>query len=250
MNNISQVDVLILAGGKGTRMGSLAEKIPKPMVRLGNKPMIVRIMESYSLQGFKNFIILTGYKQDFFKDYFSNLLIYGNDVEINYAKNKIQYFSENYHDWKVKVIFTGIESNTGERIKKAFKFIESDLFHITYGDGLSDINFKTLIKNHINSNNVLTITAINPPTKFGELKIKGDKVLSFEEKPRLSEGYINGGFMIANKNLFSYLGNNKMLEREPMQKLASEDKLGVYKHDGYWQCFDTAKDVALFKDFD
>ncbi len=241
------MDVLILAGGKGTRMGSIAEKIPKPMVRLGSKPMILRIMESYATQGFKSFIILTGYKQEIFKDFFSNLLNYGNDIQIDYSKMKVKFFSENYSDWKVKVIFTGIESNTGERIKKARKFIDTELFHITYGDGLSNVDFKSLIKTHKEGDNILTITAVNPPTKFGELRIKYNKVESFEEKPKLSAGYINGGFMIANNKLFSYLGDDQMLEREPMQKLAKENNLGVYKHDGYWQCFDTAKDISLYK---
>ncbi len=248
MRSFLSVDVLILAGGKGTRMGSITEKIPKPMVRLGSKPMILRIMESYSIQGFKSFIILTGYKQEIFKDYFSNLLNYGNDIQIDYSKNKINFFSTNYSDWKVKVIFTGIESNTGERIKKAQKFIETDLFHITYGDGLSNVNLQNLIRIHRESDNVLTLTAINPPTKFGELKLKDNIVESFEEKPKLSEGFINGGFMVSNTKLFKYLGNNQMLEREPMQRLAKENNLGVYKHNGYWQCFDTAKDISQFKE--
>ena len=121
---------------------------------------------------FKSFIILTGYKQEIFKDFFSNLLNYGNDIQIDYSKMKVKFFSENYSDWKVKVIFTGIESNTGERIKKARKFIDTELFHITYGDGLSNVDFKSLIKTHKEGDNILTITAVNPPTKFGELRIK------------------------------------------------------------------------------
>lgn len=240
------MQVIILAGGKGTRMGSITEKLPKPMVRLGNKPMIVRIMEHYSLYGFNNFLILTGYKQDIIKDYFSNLPLNNCDVEIDYSSKKVNFLNNKYSSWKVKIINTGLETNTGMRLLKASKHIEDDYFHLTYGDGLSDINLEKLIENHKANKKLLTITAVHPPTKFGELIFKDDKVISFEEKPKLSEGFINGGFMVSDKRLLKYIKGDVMLERTPMKNICAEGQMNCFIHKGYWKCFDTAKDVKNY----
>lgn len=242
------MQVIILAGGKGTRMGSISEKIPKPMIRLGNKPMILRIMEHYSFYGLNDFLILTGYKQDIIKDYFSNLPLKNCDVEINYSLNKINYFNNIYESWKVKIVDTGLESNTGLRLLKAKNYITDGFFHLTYGDGLSDINISDLTNFHLKEKKLLTITAVNPPTKFGELEIQKNRVKSFEEKPKLSQGFINGGFMVSDKRLLNEIDGDVMLERDPMIKLCQKGEVASFIHKGYWKCFDTAKDVKAFEE--
>ncbi len=242
------MQVIILAGGKGTRMGNITEKIPKPMIRLGNKPMILRIMEHYSLYGLNDFLILTGYKQDIIKDYFSKLTLNNCDVEIDYSNNKINFFNNIYKSWKVSIIDTGLNSNTGLRLLKAAKYIKDDFFHLTYGDGLSNQNIKELTEFHIKKGKILTITGVNPPTKFGELVMENNLVKSFEEKPKLSKGLINGGFMVSDKRLLDEIKGDVMLERDPMVNLCQKNEMNCFIHDGFWKCFDTAKDVKSFKE--
>lgn len=242
------MQVIILAGGKGTRMGNITEKIPKPMIRLGNKPMILRIMEHYSSFGFNDFLILTGYKQDIIKDYFSKLPLNNCDVDIDFSNNKIEYINNTFQSWKIKIIYTGLNTNTGLRLVKAKKYINDDYFHLTYGDGLSDVNIKDLTEFHIKKKKLLTITAVNPPTKFGELLIEDDLVKSFEEKPKLSKGFINGGFMVSDKRLLNEIKGDVMLERDPMVNLCKRNEMNCFIHSGYWKCFDTAKDVKAFEE--
>ena len=242
------MQVIILAGGKGTRMGAITEKVPKPMVRLGNKPMILRIMEHYSLYGFNEFLILTGYKQDIIKDYFANLPLNNCDISINYSNNTINYFDNIYQSWQIKIIDTGLNTNTGLRLLKADKYIKEDYFHLTYGDGLSNVNIKELTEFHLKMKKILTLTAVNPPTKFGELLIENNLVKSFEEKPKLSKGFINGGFMVSDKRLLNEIKGDVMLERDPMVNLCKKDEMNCFIHDGFWKCFDTAKDVKSFKE--
>ena len=242
------MQVIILAGGKGTRMGNITEKIPKPMIRLGNKPMILKIMEHYSLYGLNDFLILTGYKQDIIKDYFSKLPLNNCDIEIDYSKNKIEFFNNTFCQWNIKIINTGLNSNTGLRLLKAEKYINDDYFHLTYGDGLSDININELTKFHIKQKKILTITGVKPPTKFGELVIKDNVVKSFEEKPKLSKGIINGGYMVSDKRLLNEIEGDVMLERDPMVNLCKRNEMSCYIHNGFWKCFDTAKDVKSYKE--
>ena len=242
------MQVIILAGGKGTRMGAITEKLPKPMVRLGNKPMILRIMEHYSLYGLNEFIILTGYKQDIIKDYFANLALKNCDIRINCKDNTIDYFDNIYKSWQITIIDTGLNTNTGLRLLKADKFIKDDYFHLTYGDGLSNVNIKELTDFHLKTKKILTLTAVNPPTKFGELLIDNNSVKSFEEKPKLSQGFINGGFMVSDRRLLKEIVGDVMLERQPMINLCNKDQLGCFIHKGFWKCFDTAKDIRNYKE--
>ena len=242
------MQVIILAGGKGTRMGNITEKVPKPMIRLGSKPMILRIMEYYSSFGFQEFILLAGYKQEIIKDYFANLNLNNFDVEIDFKNKSLNFYGSKYDSWNVKIINTGLETNTGARILKAKKFITSNLFHITYGDGLSNVNLSELVKHHNSQNKIFTITAVKPPTKFGELSIDNSLITSFEEKPKLSKGFINGGFMVTDKRIFDFIKGDVMLEREPLREICRLENLNAYNHEGYWQCFDTAKDVGTFNE--
>ena len=226
---MNDTPVVILAGGYGTRLSEYTSKIPKPLVKANNKPLIWYIMTHYSKYGFNNFIICLGYKGKYIKDYFDKLFL--NEKFKKKAK------------WKVKLINTGLNSLTGTRIKKIQKEIKTDYFLLTYGDGISKINFKKLIQYHLKSKKIITFTAVRPPARFGELKLKNNKVIDFNEKPQLNQGWINGGFFVMNYKIFKFLGKkNSMLEREPMQKLLKSKNINAYKHKKFWMCMDTLRD--------
>ena len=218
--------VVILAGGLGTRISEYTKKIPKPMVKIFNKPLIVYIMNHYSKFGFKNFYIAAGYKQEVLK----------------------KFFKKKLYDWNVKIIDTGQKTMTGGRIKRLKFLLENETFLLTYGDGLSNLNLSQLIKFHYKSKNIATLTAVRPPARFGAIKITGKKVKYFKEKSYLDEGWINGGFFVFEPKIFKYLKNDlTYLEREPMQKLSKQKLLGAYKHKGFWQCMDTKRDKEILE---
>jgi len=211
--------VVILAGGKGSRISFYTQKIPKPMIKIGNMPLLIHIMKIYNYYGFNEFIIAAGYKSKVIKDYFTR-----------YKKFK-----------NIRVIQTGVNSMTGERISKLKKFLEKDEnFLLTYGDGVSNLNLKSLIKFHLKHKKIATMTAVRPPVKFGELTMgKNNKVKKFVEKPQLNKGWINGGFFVLNRKIFKYLkGNNLVFEKKPLSKLCENNELRAYLHNGYWRCMD------------
>ena len=211
--------VVILAGGKGSRISFHTQKIPKPMIKIGKIPLIVHIMNIYSFYGFKEFIIAAGYKAQVIKDYFSRFKKFKN----------------------IKIIQTGTNSMTGERILRLRKHLEGDEnFLLTYGDGVSNLNIKNVINYHLKHKKIATMTAVRPPVKFGELTIgKNNRVKKFVEKPQLKKGWINGGFFVLNKKIFKYLkGNNLVFEKKPLSKLCKEGELRDYVHNGYWRCMD------------
>lgn len=219
---------VILAGGKGTRLAEYTNKIPKPMVRVKSKPLITYIIDHYLKFGVKEILIAGGYKHHLLKKYFL----------IN--KKKYPY---------VKVLNTGLNSLTGKRIAKLKKnFKKDENFFLTYGDGVSDVNLSKLLKRHQASNKICTLTAVRPAARFGELKINGNKVYSFNEKPQLKQGWINGGFFVFNYKIFKFLNKkNEMLEREPMQKLLKKNSVNAFKHNGFWMCMDTLRDKILLE---
>ena len=218
--------VVILAGGLGTRLSEYTKKIPKPMVKVKNKPIITHIMEHYAKFGFKNFYIAAGYKQQTIKNYFKNKKF----------------------DWKIKIIDTGQKTMTGGRLKRLEKYLKNETFLLTYGDGLSNVNIKKLIKFHKNNNAIVTLTAVRPPARFGAIKIKGKKVSYFKEKSRLNEGWINGGFFVMEPNIFRFIKNDKtFLEKEPLSTLGRKNKLNAFKHNGFWQCMDTIRDKEILE---
>jgi len=217
--------VVILAGGKGSRLSELTRKIPKPMVKIGSKPIILRIMKHYFKYGFNDFIIATGYMGNVIKKYF-----------------KSKSFK---YKWKVRCVDTGLNTMTGGRLKKLEKFL-GDTFLFTYGDGLSNVNLNKLIVFHKKKENIATLTAVRPPARFGGVKLIGDKVKFFREKSSLDEGWINGGFFVFNKRIFKYLkSNNTILEKEPLEKICKLKKLGAFKHHGFWNCMDTLRDKEV-----
>ena len=217
--------VVILAGGKGTRLSEYTKLIPKPMMKIVKIPIIVRIIKYYYKFGFKDFIIATGYKKKVIE----------------------KYFSKNLKSLNIKTIDTGLNSMTGGRIKFLKNFLNST-FLLTYGDGLSNVNLKKLIKFHKQNKYFVTLTAVRPPARFGGIKISGKRVKYFKEKSKLDEGWINGGFFVMEPKIFNYIKNSKtILEQYPLEKLSSQKKLGAYKHNGFWQCVDTIRDKELLE---
>ncbi len=218
--------VIILAGGFGTRLGEVTEKIPKPMVTLSGKPIIWHIMDLFASYGHKDFYIATGYKEEIIS----------------------KYFVDNPTDWNVNTINTGLNTMTGGRAKLISKHIGDEPCFLTYGDGLSNINIDKLLDFHIKNNKIATISAVRPTARFGELYLDGDVVLSFKEKPQLQKGWINGGFFVLEPKFFSYIEDHQtMLEREPIEKITEEKEMVAYKHEGFWQCMDTRRDWELLQ---
>jgi glucose-1-phosphate cytidylyltransferase len=218
--------VVILAGGLGTRLSEYTKKIPKPMVKINSTPIIVHIMKHYSKYGFKNFYIAAGYKQKIIKNYFKNKKF----------------------DWKIKIVDTGQKTMTGGRLKRLEKYLKNETFLLTYGDGLSNVNIKKLIRFHNNNKAFATLTAVRPPARFGAIKIKGKKVTYFKEKSRLNEGWINGGFFVMEPKIFDFIKSDEtFLEKEPLSKLGNKNKLNAFKHNGFWQCMDTVRDKEILE---
>lgn len=218
--------VVILAGGLGTRLSEHTKKIPKPMVKIKNFPIIVHIMKHYVKFGYKEFYVAAGYKQAIIKNYFK--------------KKKF--------GWKINVIDTGQKTMTGGRIKKLYQYLKDDRFFLTYGDGVSNVNLKELLNFHKNNKGVATLTAVRPPARFGVIKIKKNKVTYFKEKSSLDEGWINGGFFIFEPEIFEYIkSDSTILENEPLSILGSKKKLNAYKHYGFWQCMDTVRDKEILE---
>ena len=237
--------VVILAGGLGSRLGSLTSNIPKPMIMIKDKPIIYHIMETYSSYGFNDFIIALGYKGDIIKEYFKNFYSKNNDLQINLSTNKVKYLNKINKNWEIKLIDTGEDSLTGTRLKKLYVYLKNEKnFMLTYGDGLSNVNLKQLLKFHKENKKIATLTAVRPPARYGELSINGNLVQSFKEKKQLNRGWINGGYFVFNSKIFDYLDMNKniMLEKDPIDKLVKVNQLNAFKHEDYWQCLDTPRD--------
>lgn len=238
--------VIILAGGWGTRLGHLTELIPKPMVKIGNRPILWHIMKIYSHHGFNDFIICLGVKGDVIKDYFYHYEIKNNDFTIDLSNKNVKFY--NKHDeinWKVTLIDTGLNTLKGGRIKKVEDYLDPDMNMVTYGDGVADLNIKKLVDFHKSHGKTITITGVKAPSRFGELIEKEGKVVSFKEKPQMSVGLINGGFMVFNNNLLEYLtpDDNCDFEIGALEKLSKEGEVMVYKHEGNWECMDHERDL-------
>jgi len=218
--------VVILAGGLGTRLAEYTKTIPKPMVKILSVPIIERIIRHYNKFGFEDFLIAGGYKQNVLKKFF---------------KNKLRNLN-------IKVVDTGKKTMTGGRVKRLEKYLKKDRFMLTYGDGLSNVNLKELLKFHSKTKNYVTLTAVRPPARFGGIKIKGKKIKYFKEKSHLDEGWINGGFFVMEPKIFNFLKNdNTILESFPLENICKINKLGAFKHNGFWQCMDTKRDKQLLE---
>ena len=237
--------VVILAGGLGTRLSEETNLIPKPMVEIGGRPILWHIMKIYSYWGFNEFVVLTGYKSHVIKEYFINYYARYSDITVDMAQNAIEIHNHRTEPWKVTMLYTGQDTMTGGRLLKAQRVLGNERFMLTYGDGVGDVNIPELLEFHNKSNKIVTITAIQPTGRYGSMAIESDSsVSSFWEKPQGDGGWINGGFFVMEPGVFAYLtnGNATILEREPFEKLAAEDKIAAFKHKGFWKSMDTLKD--------
>ena len=244
--------VVILAGGLGTRLSEETSLIPKPMVLIGGRPILWHIMKTYSYYGFNEFVILTGYKSHIIKDYFINYYTRYSDITVDMAKNAVEIHKTRTEPWKVTMLYTGQETQTAGRIKRAQNYIGDERFFLTYGDGVSDVNISDLLEFHINSGTYATLTAVQPVGKFGNLELDNDNVVSkFEEKPEEHGSWINGGFFVLEPEIFNYIrsdGNDMPFERDPLINLAKDSNLAAFKHHGFWKPMDTLREKTDLTD--
>lgn len=237
--------VVILAGGFGTRISEESDAKPKPMIEIGNMPILWHIMKYYSYYGFHDFIICCGYKANLIKDFFANYYLHTSDVTFDFSKGgNLEIHNNKAEPWKVTLVDTGLNTMTGGRIKRIEPYIEEDNFMLTYGDGLADVDLPSLLKCHYDSGRIGTLTAVHPESRFGMLDMdERDGVLAFREKAKVDAGWMNGGFMVMNRKIFQYIkGDDTMFEKEPLEQLVVEGQLQAYKHYGFWQCMDTLRD--------
>jgi glucose-1-phosphate cytidylyltransferase len=236
--------VLILAGGFGTRLSEITELRPKPMVEIGEYPIIYHIMKIYSYYGYNDFVVLLGYKGYLLKEYFTNFFLHQNDVTIDLRTNKIDVHNNYSEDWKVTLLETGINTMTGGRIKRAKEYIGNEPFMCTYGDGVANINIKELVDFHRRNKKLMTITAIQPEGRYGALNIAENNVVTaFNEKPKGDNIWVNGGFFVCQPEVLDYIeGDHHIFEREPMERIASDNQSVAYKHHGFWHAMDTLRD--------
>jgi glucose-1-phosphate cytidylyltransferase len=241
--------VIILAGGFGTRLSDYTETIPKPMVPIGERPIIWHIMRIFSFYSYNNFGLALGYKAEIFKKYFINYKTINSDFTINLKNGKIDHLKNFAVDWKVSLIDTGLHTLTGGRVKRMKNYIGNETFLLTYGDGLSDINIDDLTKFHKSHGKLVTVTAVHPSARFGELEMEDNKVTSFKEKPQTQKGWINGGYFVIEPEFLDFIeDDNSILEKDPLEMVANEGQLMAYKHYGYWQCMDTKRDKDNLED--
>ena len=239
--------VVILCGGLGTRLREETEFRPKPMVEIGGKPILWHIMKIYAYYGFKKFILCLGYKGEMVKEYFYNYEVLNNDftIELGDKKNVKIHSNHTENGWQITLADTGDKALKGGRLKRVEKYVDDSVFLTTYGDGVANVDIKSLLAFHKNHGRLATVTGINPASRFGELKIKGDQVESFSEKPKNGSGLVNGGFFAFDKRIFDYLSTDDSCDLEigPLEKIAAEGQLMVYKHRGFWACMDTIRDM-------
>ena len=238
--------ITILAGGLGTRLSEQTQNVPKPMVKIGNKPIIWHIMNHYSHFGYDDFLLALGYKAEIIKDYFLNYYKINSNFKIDLSSGEIEYYKNNHKSWKVSLIDTGLNTMTGGRLKRLKNLIGDDKdFLLTYGDGLSNINIDNLLDFHKSHGKLVTISSVRPSARFGELSINNNhKVTSFKEKPQTEAGWVNGGFFVMKKEFINFISeDHTILENEPLEKAAEIGELMAFKHKGFWQCMDTKRDM-------
>ena len=236
--------VIILAGGKGTRLSEETSTKPKPMVEIGGLPIIWHIMKIYSYYDFKDFVIALGYKGEIIKDFFLNYRSANSDLTIDLDSGNVHYDKNHRTDWTVTLVDSGKDTLTGGRLLRLEPYLRSEgTFMLTYGDGVANINIAELLSFHQKHGKIATISAVRPPARFGTMRFEGNQVIEFKEKPQTGEGWINGGFFVFEMNIFDYLLNDQtVLETDPLERLAADGQLVAYKHAGFWQCMDVLRD--------
>jgi glucose-1-phosphate cytidylyltransferase len=240
---------VILAGGYGTRLSEETEVIPKPLVEIGEKPILWHIMKIFSHYGINEFIICLGYKGYKIKEYFINYSKFNSDLTIDLNKNSIKVHNTSSESWIITLVDTGTETMTGGRLKRIEDFVRGETFCLTYGDGVSDVNISKLIKQHKKNKTEATVTGVTKPERFGKIKSKNNIVTEFSEKPSGVNFMINGGFFILNSSVIKYISNDHSIwEREPLEKLTKKKQLGIYNHNGFWHAMDTLRDKKILED--
>lgn len=236
--------VVILAGGLGTRLSEETGTRPKPMVEIGGQPILWHIMKIYSHYGFNEFVICLGYKGHVIKDYFANFFLHQSDITFDLKQNKMEVHNSIAENWKITLVDTGKDSMTGGRIKRIKPYVNDSTFMLTYGDGVSNINIKKLVEFHKSNNKMVTVTAVQPESRFGVLDMNHDnEVRSFMEKPKGESGWINGGFFVCEPQIFDFIPNDATIwEREPLEAIAKANQLSAFKHEGFWKPMDSLKD--------
>ncbi|MBI4970704.1 MAG: glucose-1-phosphate cytidylyltransferase [Candidatus Omnitrophica bacterium] len=241
----NSLKVVILCGGAGTRLKEETDFRPKPLVEVGTRPILWHIMKIFSHFGFNDFILCLGHKGHMIKEYFMNYVIRNNDFTINLDKpGEIKFHGDhNEGHWKITLVDTGLNTMTGGRIKRVQRYVDTDPFLVTYGDGVADVDILKLLEYHKKQNTIATVTGVQPLSQFGIIEMEREgKAMGFKEKPKL-DSWVNGGFFVFQNKFFDYLTDDSVLEQEPLKKLASEKQLAIYPHQGFWQCMDTFKDV-------
>jgi glucose-1-phosphate cytidylyltransferase len=240
------MEVVILCGGKGTRLSEETSMKPKPMVEIGGVPILWHIMKYYSSYGFNRFILALGYKADYIKQYFYNYKVVNSDFTMNMHPDSVPDFhnSANESNWEITFIDTGLNTLKGGRIKRIEKYIKSDTFHMTYGDGVSNVDLNELVEFHKAHGKLASVTAVRPPSRFGEMILEKDNVKVFDEKSQMRTGYINGGFFVLNKKIMDYLTEDEKCDFEfgALQQIVKERQLKAFKHNDFWQCMDNVRE--------
>ena len=241
--------VVILAGGFGTRLAELTGEIPKPMVPVGGKPILWHIMNHYAKFGYNEFVLALGYKAEIIKHYFLNYPSLNSDFTICMKTGDVEWHNRVEQNWKVTLVDTGLNSMTGGRLGRLRSVLADETFMLTYGDGLSDVDIADLVNFHEKNNKMVTVTTVHPGARFGELDIEKNEVKSFKEKPQTSQGWINGGFFVIEPEFLDLVvSDDIILEKEPLEKVASIGQLNAFKHEGFWQCMDSVRDRNYLED--
>lgn len=243
--------VVLLAGGLGTRISEESHLRPKPMIEIGEMPILWHIMKHFSYYGHNEFIICAGYKQHIIKEWFADYFLHTSDVTFDFTKGNNELIIHNHvaEPWKVTIVDTGLNTMTGGRIKRIRNYVGNEAFFMTYGDGVSNVDLDALLLFHKEQKSLCTLTAVQPEARFGALDINGGRVEAFREKAQADMAWVNAGFMVVEPEVFDYIaGDEIMFEREPLERLACEQKLTCYQHNGFWQCMDTLRDKQKLED--
>lgn len=246
------MEVMILCGGRGTRLGTETEMRPKPLVEIGGRPILWHIMKHFAAAGHTDFILCLGYKGEMIKRFFLEYEAMANDCTVELGKGAPIVTVHSTHSeagWRITLADTGLDTQTGARVKRAARYVKGERFLMTYGDGVSDVDLSALVEFHTAHGRVATVTAVHPPARFGELGLDGSNVTVFSEKPQTSQGLINGGFLVFEKRAVDFIpdGDHIALEQIPLSRMAEAGQLGAYRHDGFWQCVDTVRELELLR---
>ena len=239
--------VAILAGGLGTRLSEETGLKPKPMVQIGGRPILWHIMKMYAAHGFKEFVLALGYKSEVIKDYFINYRHHAHSLTVDLSSGHVTVHNGDCEDWRIHLLDTGLSTETGGRVKQIAQYIGPEPFMLTYGDGVSNVDIRQLLNFHRDHGKMATVTAVRPAARFGDLSLDGNRVAKFTEKPQTGAGWINGGFFVLEPEVFEYLkgGDDLIFEKDPLEQLSQDGELMVYRHNDFWRCMDTLRDVQM-----